>query len=62
MPWLKRLVAGLSPWSPAFNPGSVHVIFVVECFVFRLSLIIEPVLHSRLCLNTTVLEGQAGED
>jgi hypothetical protein len=26
VPWLKRLVAGLSPW----RPGSIHVGFVVD--------------------------------
>jgi len=29
-PWLRRLVAVLSPWRPAFAPGSVYVRFVVE--------------------------------
>jgi hypothetical protein len=30
VPWLRRLVAGLSPQRPGFDPGSVHVGFVVE--------------------------------
>jgi hypothetical protein len=30
VPWLRRLVAGLSPWKPGFDPGSVHVGFVVD--------------------------------
>jgi hypothetical protein len=30
MPWLKRLVAGLSLRRPGFDPGSVHVGFVVD--------------------------------
>jgi hypothetical protein len=30
VPWLRRLVAGLSPWRPGFDPGSVHVGFVVD--------------------------------
>jgi hypothetical protein len=30
MPWLRRLVAGLSPRRPGFDPGSVHVGFVVD--------------------------------
>jgi hypothetical protein len=30
VPWLKRLVAGLSPRRPGFDPGSVHVGFVVD--------------------------------
>jgi hypothetical protein len=29
VPWLKRLAAGLSPRRPGFDPGSVHVRFVV---------------------------------
>jgi hypothetical protein len=30
MPWLKRLVAGLSPRRPGFAPGSIHAGFVVD--------------------------------
>jgi hypothetical protein len=30
MPWLRRLVASLSPRSPGLDPGSVHVGFVVD--------------------------------
>jgi hypothetical protein len=30
MPWLKSLVAGLSPQKLEFEPKSVHVGFVVE--------------------------------
>jgi hypothetical protein len=30
VPWLRRLVAGLSPRRPGFDPGSVHVRFVVD--------------------------------
>jgi hypothetical protein len=30
VPWLRRLAAGLSPWRPGFDPGSVHVGFVVD--------------------------------
>jgi hypothetical protein len=30
VPWLRRLVAGLSPWSPGFASGSVHVGFVLN--------------------------------
>jgi hypothetical protein len=28
--WLRRLVGGLSPRKPGFDPGSVHVGFVVD--------------------------------
>jgi hypothetical protein len=30
MPWLRWLVAGLSPWGPEFVPRSIHVGFVVD--------------------------------
>jgi hypothetical protein len=30
VPWLRRLVADLSLRRPGFNPGSVHVGFVVD--------------------------------
>jgi hypothetical protein len=30
VPWLRRLVASLSPRRPGFDPGSVHVRFVVD--------------------------------
>jgi hypothetical protein len=30
VPWLRWLVAGLSPRRPGFDPGSVHVGFVVD--------------------------------
>jgi len=30
MPWLRRLVTGLSPWRPGFDSRSVHEKFVVE--------------------------------
>jgi hypothetical protein len=56
VPWLRRLVAGLSPRKPGFDPGSVHVGFVVDKValgqvfprVLRSSPVnfIPPVLHS----------------
>jgi hypothetical protein len=30
VPWLRRLAAGLPTWRPGFDPGSVHVRFVVD--------------------------------
>jgi hypothetical protein len=30
VPWLRSLVAGLSPRRPGFTPGSIHVGFVVD--------------------------------
>jgi hypothetical protein len=34
MPWLKRLVTGLAPWSSGFAPGSVHVVDKVALGMF----------------------------
>jgi hypothetical protein len=54
VPWLKRLVAGLSPRRPEFAPGSIHVGFVVgkvalgQVFLrvlFSPASIIPPLLH-----------------
>jgi hypothetical protein len=55
VPWLRRLAAGLPPRRPGFNPGSVHVGFVVDKValgqvfprVLRFSPVsfIAPVLH-----------------
>ena len=55
VPWLRRLVAGLPPQRPGFDPGSVHVGFVVDKValgqvfprVLRFSPVsfIPPVLH-----------------
>jgi hypothetical protein len=33
VPWLRRLVVGLSPRRPGFAPGSIHVGFVVDKLV-----------------------------
>jgi hypothetical protein len=30
VPWLRSLVAELSPWTPGFAPGSIHVGFAVD--------------------------------
>jgi hypothetical protein len=35
VPWLRRLVAGLSPRRPGFDPGSVHVGYVVDKVALR---------------------------
>jgi hypothetical protein len=55
VPWLRRLVAGLSPRRPGFDRGSVHVGFVVEKVAlgqvstrelrFSFANFIPPVLH-----------------
>jgi hypothetical protein len=47
MPWLRRLVAGLLPRRSGFDPGWVHVGFVVDKValgqVFPLLLLFSPV-------------------
>jgi hypothetical protein len=58
VPWLKRLVAGLSPRKSGFAPGSIHVGFVVDKVVLRQIFlrvirfspanIIPPLLHLHL--------------
>jgi hypothetical protein len=58
VPWLQRLVAGLSPRRPGFAPGSIHVGFVVDKVAlgqvflrilrFSPSNIIPPLLHIHL--------------
>jgi hypothetical protein len=56
VPWLRRLVVGPSPQRPGFDPGSVHVGFLVDTValgqvffprVLRFSLVsfIPPVLY-----------------
>jgi hypothetical protein len=55
VPWLRRLVTGLPFRKPGFDPGSVHVVFVVDKValgqgfprVLRFSPVsfIPPVLH-----------------
>jgi hypothetical protein len=57
VPWLRRFVAGLSPRWPGFDPGSIHVGFMVDKVavgqvsprVLRFSPVsfITPVLHYR---------------
>jgi hypothetical protein len=59
VPWLRRLVAGLSQWRPELSPESVHVRFVVDQValgqvhqqVLRVSLInsIPPWLSTLIC-------------
>jgi hypothetical protein len=58
VPWLKRLVAGLSLRRPGFAPWSIHVAFVVhrvalkQVFLrvlrFSPAIIIRPLLHIHL--------------
>jgi hypothetical protein len=59
VPWLRSLVAGLSPRRPGFVPGSIHVGFVVdwdrffsEFFSFPLS-----IYHSTIALQTHIIWG-----
>ena len=61
VPWLSRLVAGLSPRKPGFDPSSAHVKLVVDkvalehIFIraLRFSLVsfIPPLLHTHLRLH-----------
>jgi hypothetical protein len=57
VPWLRRLVAGLSPPSPGFDTGSVHVGFVVDKValgqVFPLILRFSPVSFNPPVLKKT---------
>jgi hypothetical protein len=56
--WLRSLVAGLSLWRPSFDPGSIHVGFVVDIVAlgqvflrvlrFSPTNIIPPLLHIHL--------------
>ena len=51
--WLRRLVAGLLPRRPGFDPGTAHVRFVVDKValgVIRFSPVsfIPPVLHYKV--------------
>jgi len=62
VPWLRRLVAGLSPRRPGFAPGSVHVGFVVDKValgqVFLRVLRFSPVnIHSTVALHTHISSG-----
>jgi hypothetical protein len=53
VPWLRRLVAGLSPRRPGFDPGSVHVGFAVDKValgqVFRPSTSVYPCQFHSTC-------------
>jgi hypothetical protein len=56
VPWLRRLVAGLSPPRPDFDPGSIHMRFVVDRVAlervflvllrFPAVFIISPMMHT----------------
>ena len=71
VPWLRRLVAGVSPQRPGFDPGSVRVRFIVDivaqgtgCPPRRLlgfsSNIIPQMLQTHI--HTLLLLGQTGEE
>ena len=65
MPWLWRLVTGLSAPRPRFNPGPVRVRFVVgkvtlgqiSLHIFRFSpvSVIPPIIHTPLYININLL-------
>jgi hypothetical protein len=62
--WLRRLVAGLSPWRPGFVSKSVHVRFVADkvavgqvyllVFLYFLVSNIPPMLHTLLFLHVAL--------
>ena len=62
VPWLRRLVDGLSPRWPRFDPGPVHVRFVVDkmalAFVCQYH---PPNAPFTLSLILLLWEGQAGD-
>ena len=72
VPWLRRLVAGVCPQRPGFDPGSVRVRFVVDIVARetgfpRVGCLGHPLSSFHSCSNTfihtlLVLEGQTGED
>jgi hypothetical protein len=63
VPWLRRSVASLSPRSLVFHHRSFHVKFVMDkvalaesfltVLLFRPVIIIPPMVHTYLHLNTT---------
>jgi hypothetical protein len=64
VPWLKSLIAGLSPRRSRFAPGSIHVGFVVEKVAlgqgFLRVLRFSPVnilFHSAVALQTHIMWG-----
>jgi hypothetical protein len=71
VPWLRRLVAGLSPRRPGSDPGSVHVGFLVDKMAlgqifprvlrfFPVSLI-PPVLHYTEIRKKTTLPDRVAQ-
>ena len=70
--WLRTLVAGFSPLKTEFDPGPMHVeggwtgwlwdrsVFERVDFVLRHVSIIPPMLHTALCLNTTLIGRTSG--
>jgi hypothetical protein len=71
LPWLRRLVAGLSPRRPGFDPRSVHMGFVVDKVALGLVFlpvlqfspvsIIPPMLHTHLHLHIALIRRRNGE-
>jgi hypothetical protein len=52
VPWLRSLVAGLSPRRPGFAPGSIHVEFVVDRFFSEFFGFPLSIYHSTVALQT----------
>ena len=70
VPWLRRLVPGLLPRRPVFDPLSVHVIFVLDTVaveqvfiqVYRFSPVsnVPLLFHSRLCIHVALIRRSSG--
>ena len=45
VPWVRRLVAGLSPLRPGLDPSSVHVGFMVDEIAQERVLFFHQILH-----------------
>lgn len=60
-PWHGRLVTGLSPWSPGFDPWSVHVAIVVDEVVLAQVSIIPAMFRTHIHPHFAVTRRQTGE-
>jgi hypothetical protein len=62
VPWLRSLVAGLSPRRPGFAPGAIHVGFVLDKValgqVFILVIQFSPVNIIPLSLSKLISSGE----
>jgi hypothetical protein len=61
MPWHGRLVAGLSPWRPGFDPRSVHVVIVVDKVALAQVSIIPPIFRALIHPHVALSRRETGE-